>query len=96
MLGDLDAELLLIELQVDSDRLRISTRVLSWDCGQRNLATLSGMFIKCCCYRGGFCPGTDCGNFLGPGLRGPMIDRTESDLNSLKRYGKSSSSQLTN
>lgn len=42
VLEDRNAELLLIGLHVDSDRVRISTPVVSWDHGQRTWSTQSG------------------------------------------------------
>ncbi|HIV72929.1 MAG TPA: hypothetical protein H9903_18475 [Candidatus Aquabacterium excrementipullorum] len=78
VLEDVDAELLLIGLHVDSDRVRISTPVLSWDYGQRTWATQSGRVYRTVSPPGEFLtPERIEGLVLARELRGPMIDWTE-------------------
>lgn len=78
VLEDRDAELLLIGLHVDSDRVRISTPVVSWDYGQRTWITQSGRVYRTTLPPGEFLtPERLAGIVLARGLRGPMIDWTE-------------------
>lgn len=78
VLEDMDSELLLIGLHVDSDRIRISTPVVEWDYGQRTWTTQSGRVHRTALPPGEFLtPERIAGIVLGRGLRGPMIDWTE-------------------
>lgn len=78
VLEDVDAELLLIGLHVDSDRFRISTPVLSWDYGQRTWTTQSGRVYWTVLPPGELLTPERIGEIvLARGLRGPMIDWTE-------------------
>lgn len=78
VLENCDAELLLIGLHVDSDRVRISTPVVSWDYGQRTWITQSGRVYRTTLPPGEFLtPERLAAIVLARGLRGPMIDWTE-------------------
>ncbi|WCM92866.1 hypothetical protein M5C99_21400 [Acidovorax sp. NCPPB 2350] len=78
VLEDKDAELLLIRLHVDTDRVRISTPVVSWDYSQRTWITQSGRVYRTTLPPGAFLTSERlAGIMLARGLRGPMIDWTE-------------------
>jgi len=78
VLENVDAELFLIGLHVNSDRVRVSTPVLSWEYRQRNWTTQSGRVYRTALAPGDFLtPKRIAGIVLARGLRGPMIDWTE-------------------
>ena len=78
VLEDMDAELLLIGLHVDSDRIRISTSVVAWDYSQRTWTTQSGRMYRTASPPGEFLtPERLAGIVLARGLRGPMVDWTD-------------------
>lgn len=78
VLEDMHADLLLIGLHVDSDRVIISTPVVAWDYGQRMWTTQSGRMYRTALPPGAFLtPERLAGIVLARGMRGPMIDWTE-------------------
>lgn len=78
VLENCDGELLLIGLHVDSDRVRISTPVVSWDYGHRTWTTQSGRVYRTALPPGEFLtPERLAEIVLARELRGPMVDWTE-------------------